>query len=192
MPRGGKRPGSGSPKGNLNAFKHGRRSAQLADLSALLAANPRIRDNLLALGRRLGVKQLRADEVAADLINRLFDHARDIATGKHSPGPFAGLLPATPKRVTRRKTKAPVPDVVMEGFPAESTPSSPASAVEGSNVQPHTLVRRTTRESAPETAPATHADTPENENHTPNNQTPTTNPPLNQNPRTSCRRKRVG
>jgi hypothetical protein len=30
MPRGGKRPGSGAPKGNLNRLKHGKHSKQLS------------------------------------------------------------------------------------------------------------------------------------------------------------------
>ncbi len=35
MPRGGRRPGAGAPRGNLNALKHGRHSAQLRVLLAL-------------------------------------------------------------------------------------------------------------------------------------------------------------
>ena len=40
---GGKRPGAGAPKGNLNALKHGYRSQQFARIGALLAADPEVR-----------------------------------------------------------------------------------------------------------------------------------------------------
>ena len=43
MPRGGRRPGAGAPKGNYNAFKHGRNSRRLQELAAILALVPRTR-----------------------------------------------------------------------------------------------------------------------------------------------------
>ena len=43
MPRGGSRPGAGAPKGNYNAFKHGRNSRRLRELAAILALVPRTR-----------------------------------------------------------------------------------------------------------------------------------------------------
>ena len=49
MPRGGKRPGSGAPKGNLNGLKSGRRSQQLNNLIAALTDTPSIRRILLRL-----------------------------------------------------------------------------------------------------------------------------------------------
>jgi hypothetical protein len=36
-------------------------------------------------------KNARAQEVAADLLVRLINHAREVAQGKTSPGPFAGI-----------------------------------------------------------------------------------------------------
>ena len=89
--RGGRRPGAGAPRGNLNALKHGRRSTQFSQLGLLLAANPKIRDALLALAQRHQIKQRRADEVAALLFTRLFQHARHVAAGSPSRGPFARL-----------------------------------------------------------------------------------------------------
>jgi hypothetical protein len=69
---GGRRRGAGAPKGNLNGFKHGRRSRQLAQAAAVLAANPGIRDTLIAIGNHAGKQQARADEVAARfLINAI-------------------------------------------------------------------------------------------------------------------------
>ena len=62
---GGRRPGAGAPRGNLNGFKHGRRSRQLADAAMVLAANPRLRATLIALANRAGLKQAKAEEIAA-------------------------------------------------------------------------------------------------------------------------------
>ena len=52
MPRGGKRPGAGAPKGNLNALKHGRHSAQLQQLAVTLALLPHVRDTFIKVARR--------------------------------------------------------------------------------------------------------------------------------------------
>jgi len=51
MPRGGKRPGAGAPKGNLNAIKDGRRSKQIARAVELALRDPRMRPRLLDLVR---------------------------------------------------------------------------------------------------------------------------------------------
>lgn len=80
--RGGRRPGSGAPRGNLNALKHGRRSRQFAQIGALLAQSPKVRETLLALAARHQVEQRNADEVAADLLARMFERANEIAGGK--------------------------------------------------------------------------------------------------------------
>ena len=92
MPRGGRRPGAGAPKGNLNGLKHGRRSAQLAQLGYLLAASPTVRETFLGIGDRMEGKQMKAAEAAAKLLTRLVTHAEEIASGKPSPGPFAHYL----------------------------------------------------------------------------------------------------
>lgn len=41
--RGGKRPGAGAPRGNLNALKHGGRSQQLDQAIEKLASDPELR-----------------------------------------------------------------------------------------------------------------------------------------------------
>ncbi len=69
---GGRRPGAGAPKGNLNGFKHGGRSRQLGQAVMALATNPKTRDTLVALARRAGLEQAKADEAAARfLINAI-------------------------------------------------------------------------------------------------------------------------
>ncbi len=85
MPRGGKRPGAGAPKGNFNALRHGRRSAQFAQLGALLAANPTTREAMLNFARRLETKQESAVQGAVELHARIVEEARKIARGEPSP-----------------------------------------------------------------------------------------------------------
>ena len=67
MPRGGKRPGAGAPKGNLNAMKHGRHSAQLQQLAVTLALLPAVQGTLIKLARRQR-RQRRAAAVAGHLL----------------------------------------------------------------------------------------------------------------------------
>jgi len=52
MPHGGKRPGAGAPKGNLNALKSGRRSRQLKMVIQALVAAPSVRRVMLQLARQ--------------------------------------------------------------------------------------------------------------------------------------------
>jgi len=46
MPRGGKRPGAGAPKGNTNALRYGRYSRQYPDAAMLVAIIPELRHEL--------------------------------------------------------------------------------------------------------------------------------------------------
>ena len=62
---GGKRAGAGAPKGNLNGFKHGRRSRQLAEAVMFFAGNPTTRATLISLANRYRVKQEKTEDVAA-------------------------------------------------------------------------------------------------------------------------------
>jgi hypothetical protein len=52
MPHGGKRPGAGAPRGNLNALKAGRRSRQLNIVIAALVAAPTVRRVMLQLAQQ--------------------------------------------------------------------------------------------------------------------------------------------
>ena len=71
MPRGGKRPGAGSPKGNLNALKHGRHSARARNLSEALAQLPEVRAVLLAFQRQRNRDLRRARRTAHKLFSQL-------------------------------------------------------------------------------------------------------------------------
>lgn len=88
--RGGRRPGAGAPKGNFNALKHGRRSQQFAELGALLAASPAIREALLNMGRKQKLKEQKADQIAALLFAQMIARAQELSGGKlfvESPTP---------------------------------------------------------------------------------------------------------
>ena len=77
--RGGRRPGAGGKPGNLNALKHGRRSAQFAHLGLILATIPETRQALLHLAARHRLKQRKAEQVAALLLNAMMERARSMA-----------------------------------------------------------------------------------------------------------------
>jgi hypothetical protein len=79
LPRRGASPGKrgpGAPPGNMNALKHGRTSRQFAELGALIASDPVTRAALLNFRRRLGLKEQRAQEVAALLLTGIMEKAR--------------------------------------------------------------------------------------------------------------------
>ncbi len=77
--RGGRRPGAGGKPGNLNALKHGRRSAQFAHLGLILATIPETRQALLHLAARHRLKQRKAEQVAVRLLNAMMERARSMA-----------------------------------------------------------------------------------------------------------------
>jgi len=79
MPRGGRRPGAGAPKGNLNALKTGQYSKQFAQVGALLANDPKVREALLGIARKYGVRRQKSTEIAALLLTRLYKRAEQRA-----------------------------------------------------------------------------------------------------------------
>ena len=73
MPSGGPRPGSGAPKGNLNALKHGRSSRQLKHASQVLAALPRPPEPVNGVKPRISQRRQAARTVAAHLLASLLE-----------------------------------------------------------------------------------------------------------------------
>jgi len=100
MPRGGKRPGAGAPKGNINALKHGRRSRQIAKLGAIIAASPTANKILLRLADRREMEGQRADELAARIIDQVV--ARGLKRGRDR----LVVLPPLDYGRTIRRTRA--------------------------------------------------------------------------------------
>ena len=80
--RGGRRPGAGAPRGNMNALKHGKYSKQFSELGLLVAASPNVREVLLALADRYDLKRRKAETVAAEVLGRILGRAGDIAAGR--------------------------------------------------------------------------------------------------------------
>ena len=71
MPRGGRRPGAGAPRGNLNALKHGRHSAQLQQLALTLALLPHVRDTFIKFARRQRHRRRAAANAGHQLLTQL-------------------------------------------------------------------------------------------------------------------------
>ena len=69
--RGGRRPGAGAPKGNLNALKHGENSRQLQQLALALSLVPDARKALNRLAKRQRRRETRARTVAVTLLANL-------------------------------------------------------------------------------------------------------------------------
>jgi hypothetical protein len=65
---GGRRPGAGAPRGNLNALRHGRYSTQHKQLALLLAQIPEAQEALIKLALRRRKRQKKNEAVAAELM----------------------------------------------------------------------------------------------------------------------------
>jgi len=76
MPRGGKRPGAGAPKGNMNGLKHGRYSKQHKRLAEMIAADPECQKLLLDIAKRNRKAQARQRDRAIRLVNQIVDTVR--------------------------------------------------------------------------------------------------------------------
>ncbi len=139
MPRGGKRPGAGAPRSNLNALKHGRR-AKLDLVDAAIRLNmPAARDSRIAaaaadqarspediprlqasLERRLDALRWRVNRALANTNPDAYDTLRRLSYPDDSP--HAGPLPH--------------PAFVAKKRPSPNSPASrDAAAPEQSNVE---------------------------------------------------------
>ena len=83
--RGGRRPGAGAPRGNMNALKSGAYSRQFAELGRLLATDPKIRAVLLDIAARAGRKFKTANEEAAYLLTQWAERVEKNAEAKYAP-----------------------------------------------------------------------------------------------------------
>ena len=62
--RGGKRPGAGAPKGNLNGLKHGRNSRRLVAIARGISHVPEVQNILLEMNRQQLRQRRRAERQA--------------------------------------------------------------------------------------------------------------------------------
>ena len=68
---GGRRPGAGAPKGNLNAYRHGRYSTQQKTLARFLSEVPELRDSLARIGARNRAKNKQVETGASLLLEEI-------------------------------------------------------------------------------------------------------------------------
>ena len=73
MPRGGRRPGAGAPKGNTNALKNGHHSLRVKAVIDALLADPETREVLLRLGSKGEVRNIYARELALAMARLMHD-----------------------------------------------------------------------------------------------------------------------
>ena len=107
--RGGRRPGAGAPKGNLNAMKHGETSQQMQHLATALALVPGTRKALLRLMARQRRQQARARTVATTILANLLRSTLQLVDNQPS-GACVTITPDTrrrPRRKTSRKNNQP-------------------------------------------------------------------------------------
>jgi hypothetical protein len=89
---GGRRPGAGAPKGNLNALKHGRTSRRKAQLLEGALDIPEIRQTLIDLANRERRRRKKAEEGYGVMMTRLLEKVAEIVL-QGSPAE-AGDLPS--------------------------------------------------------------------------------------------------
>ena len=112
--RGGRRPGADGKPGNLNALKHGRRSAQFAYLGLILATIPETRQALLHLAARHRLKQRKAEQVAVLLLNKMMERARSMAERQtinrnKAADPAPQIRPEPARKISPPKPSNPKP-----------------------------------------------------------------------------------
>jgi hypothetical protein len=105
--RGGRRPGAGAPKGNLNALKHGANSQQLRDLAIALSLVPDARKALVRLVRRHRHQQGRARTVAINLLTNLLRTCLQTlqAGDDHPYSDTVTIISNTDRPARRKKTR---------------------------------------------------------------------------------------
>jgi len=115
MPRGGPRPNSGPPLGNLNAYKHGRTSRQHQRLLHLVAQDPEARHLLVRIARvqRRRRSQAQRDTnrllitVAAQLRERAIDAALALYENNQRIPPLPDTHPPSGATSRRKTTRHP-------------------------------------------------------------------------------------
>ena len=78
MPRGGKRPGVGAPKGNLNAVKTGQYSVRLRAIARALSDVPQVRDLLMETERLQNKQQRKAQRLALRALQGIVSGIPDV------------------------------------------------------------------------------------------------------------------
>ena len=123
---GGRRPGAGAPKGNMNALKHGRRSRRMATLGMMLAADPKTRAALLAIADKWERKQMKATAVAGLIFAQVLERGLKVGD-KRSAKPSATRASDVFENPSRLIVAPPVPErrsIETEGPPPNAAGES--------------------------------------------------------------------
>ena len=81
---GGRRPGAGAPKGNMNGLKDGKYSERHRALVAIFASMPEVRDGLLAIAQRRRRQKRLAEAGASELLAGLLQRTGEIVLNPES------------------------------------------------------------------------------------------------------------
>ena len=77
MSRGGRRPGAGAPRGNLNAYKHGRTSQTHHHLLELISRDPAAFQIMMKLAEGNRAAEERRFRKAQRLLKQIIDQVRE-------------------------------------------------------------------------------------------------------------------
>jgi hypothetical protein len=151
---GGRRPGAGAPKGNMNALKHGRRSRRINALGRMVASDPKWRADLLAIADKWDRKHMKAREVANEIFTQVIERGLRVGeqrSGKPNRATAADIF-ADPSRLRVGPPIAERPSIEIEGSApnvAADTPTKPEPREKIShrpdNQAPRTTHRRQSR-----------------------------------------------
>ena len=143
MPAGGRRPGAGAPKGNMNALKSGRYSPRFNAVRAALSQVPEVQAYLDALRRQqLRTKRMTEGALHAALLevlqgapsrnNPLLAHLR-----KTPPGP-----PGPARDPDRSQSKEDHPTASARALPRETIAVSPPGRLQKTTKKRRTILQR--------------------------------------------------
>ncbi len=123
MPRGGRRPGAGAPKGNLNALKHGLRSQQVRMLAEELSRHPAFRRYLQRLARLARRRRAahQADRDAAVALSAWLRYSLGFQAGELTDG-ISGVPPLSYRQIrllARYLAHQAIKQGLHKDFPAE-------------------------------------------------------------------------
>ena len=134
--RGGKRPGAGAPKGNMNALKHGLRSKQFAQMGAIIARSPAAQIALLRFAQISQHEQMKADQAAENIVREVI--TRGLRRGEDRLRPGHERLIILPPVDDRRSTKDTFGSGVSTGPDAEHGPAEKSDVPAADNQTPDT------------------------------------------------------
>ncbi len=83
---GGRRPGAGAPKGNLNAFKHGRTSRRQAEILEAIARIPGVQQALIDIAKRNNRRRKQAEEGFGVMMTRLLERTAALLLNDNNQG----------------------------------------------------------------------------------------------------------